>query len=112
MKLFVWITFLALAAETYAATVVPAALPRARLAQRGDGTTSLKKTGEALESIGKILQSQGSLLTPEQLETALKGVMDPDSEEYGLFVTILAAILKGAASGAAGAAVTHFLNKG
>ncbi|XP_077553531.1 uncharacterized protein LOC144168410 [Haemaphysalis longicornis] len=99
-------------APEYAATVVPESHPRARLVQRGDGDSSLRKTGETIEFIGKILQGQASLLTPEQLDTALKAVMDPDSEEYAIFIPIIVAIAGGAANGAAGAAVGDLLNKG
>lgn len=77
-----------------------------------DGTLPSKKTAETIESIGKILQGQASLLTPEQLDTALNAIKDPNSEEYGFITALIISAISAAISSAVGAGVSHAINKG
>lgn len=77
-----------------------------------DGTLPSKKTAETIEAIGKILQGQASLLTPEQLDTALNAIKDPNSEEYAFITTLIVSAITAAVSGAVSAGVSHAFKKG
>ncbi|XP_077553534.1 uncharacterized protein LOC144168413 [Haemaphysalis longicornis] len=115
MQMFIFLVLLALTTTLDATLVQEAGGVEGDKLQKGFEPTALKGMGQKIESLGKLLQGDVSLSTPEERESTMEAIKalkmfqeEPEegSEEY--FIMLIAqAIIAGVLIGGASAGIKY-----